>query len=184
MIIGRIAFFFAIVFGIATTQLPEFVQQYRQRLGGAIDEISAIIARFDNEAHDNGLTENAAIAKLENNPDPLVKARGVDMERLIKRFNKLETVQTALESSNTLQKWTTFVTSFDSSIATRAYETYQPAVPTTSDGFVAGVIGFIVGGGLVHLLGLPIRHRHKLFRRRGKHTGAAGGPATYPGQNV
>ena len=106
------------------------------------------------------------------------------MERLVKRLNKLETAQTALESTNTFQKWTTFVTSFDSSIAARAYETYQPAVPTTWDGFIAGIIGFVVGGGLAHLFGLPIRYRHKLFRRRGKHSGAAGGPATYPGQNA
>jgi hypothetical protein len=184
MILGRIAFFFALLFGLATTQLPEFMQQYRQRLGGAVDEITAIIARFDNDARDNGLTENAAIAQLEKNPDPLVKARGVDMERLIKRLNKLETAQTALESSNTIEKWTTFVTSFDGSIATRAYETYQPAVPTTWDGLIAGAIGFVVGGGLAHLFGLPIRYRHKLFRRHGKHNGTAGGPATYPGRGV
>jgi hypothetical protein len=184
MIVGRIAFFFALLFGVATTQLPEFMQQYRQRLGGAVDEISAIIAHFDNDARDNGLSENAAIAQLENNPDPLVKARGVDMKRLIKRLNKLEMAQTALESPNAFEKWTTFVTSFDRSIAARAYETYQPAVPTTSEGFIAGIIGFVVGGGLAHLLGLPIRYRHKLFRRRRKHNGAAGGPATYPGRNI
>jgi Protein of unknown function (DUF2937) len=60
----------------------------------------------------------------------------------------------------------TLFQTFDPYIAGRTYETFQPAVPTSTEGFVAGLVGFVVGGGLVHLIGLPIRHRHKLFRRR------------------
>ena len=33
--------------GIVASQGPEFSQQYRQRLGGAIDELKQVIARFD-----------------------------------------------------------------------------------------------------------------------------------------
>ena len=34
MILRRFAFAIAVLMGFAATQLPEFIQQYRQRLGG------------------------------------------------------------------------------------------------------------------------------------------------------
>jgi hypothetical protein len=165
MIIGRLALFFAILFGVATTQLPEYMQQYRQRLGGAIDELTAIVARFDTEAGAQGLSEAGGVARLETNPDPLAKARGKDMADMISRLDRLNRAATALDGSNAFVKWGTFLTTFEPHIAERAYASYQPAVPTTADGFLAGLIGFIVGGGLIHVLGLPIRYRHKLFHR-------------------
>lgn len=168
MIIRRIALFFAMLFGIATTQFPEFVQQYRQRLGGAIDEIGAIVAKFDAESAAKGLTESAAISRLEANVDPLAQERGADMAELVARFAKLKEAASAFDNPNVFVKWETLATTFDRRIASRAYEAYQPAVPTTQDGFIAGIIGFIIGGGLTHLFALPIKHGHKLFRRRGE----------------
>jgi non-ribosomal peptide synthetase component F len=166
MIVRRLVLFFAVLCGLATTQLPEFVQQYRQRLGGAVDEIAAIVAHFDAEAQDLGMTQAEAIGRLETNPDRLVEARGRDMEHLIARLAKLRRALAALESSDATVKWGTFLTTFDPAIAARAYEAYQPAVPTTLDGALAGLVGFVFGGALAHLVSLPVRHGSKLFRRR------------------
>jgi hypothetical protein len=168
MIIGRIALFFALLFGIATTQMPEFWQQYRQRLGGAIDELTAIVAQFDTQATAQSLTEPAAIARLEQSSDPLVQGRGDEMQRIIARLAKLHRAAAAFNDPNIAGRWTVLFETFDPYIAKRTYEAFQPAVPTTPEGFIAGIIGFIVGGGLVHLIGLPIRHRHKLFGLRPK----------------
>jgi len=41
---------------LAGSQIPEFAQQYRQRLGGAIDELNRMIAQFDSEAAGQSLT--------------------------------------------------------------------------------------------------------------------------------
>jgi Protein of unknown function (DUF2937) len=168
MIIGRIALFFALVFGLASTQMPEFWQQYRQRLGGAIDELTAIVTQFDAQAAGQNESPDAAIAHLEASPDPLVQGRGDEMARIIARLEKLRRSAAAFNDPNIAGKWVTLIKTFDPYIAERTYETFQPAIPTTADGFIAGVIGFIVGGGIVHLIGLPIRHRHKLFGKRPK----------------
>jgi hypothetical protein len=168
MIIGRIALFFALLFGVASTQMPEFWQQYRQRLGGAIDELTVIVAQFDTQATAQSLTPDAAIARLEANPDPLVQGRGDEMHRIIARLAQLRRGAAAFNDPNIAGRWLTLFETFDPYIARRAYATFQPAIPTSAEGFLAGVIGFIVGGGLVHLIGLPIRHRHKLFGRRSK----------------
>lgn len=166
MIISRFALFFAFVFGLVSTQAPEFWQQYKQRLGGAIDELAAIVAQFDTDAAAQHLTQAQAIARLESDPDPLAQGRGVEIEHLIDRLGKLRHAPAAFDQPNVAAKWTALAETFDPQIAERAYEAYEPAIPTTPDGFISGLIGFVIGGGLVHLIGLPIRHRKKLFRRR------------------
>ncbi len=168
MIIGRIALFFALLFGLASTQMPEFWQQYRQRLGGAIDELTAIVTQFDTQAASQNLTPDVAITRLETSPDPIAQGRGEEMHRIIARLAKLRHAAAAFNDPNIAGKWTTLIQTFDPYIAERTYEAFQPAIPTSADGFIAGVIGFIVGGGIVHLIGLPIRHRHKLFGQRSK----------------
>ncbi len=163
MIIGRIALFFALLFGLASTQMPEFWQQYRQRLGGAIDELTAIVTQFDTQAASQHLTPDAAIAHLEGSGDPIAQGRGDEMRRIIGRLAKLQRSAAAFNDPNIAGKWATLIETFDPYIAGRTYATFQPAIPTTVDAFIAGLIGFLVGGGIVHLIGLPIRHRHKLF---------------------
>ncbi|MHB8883658.1 MAG: DUF2937 family protein [Methylovirgula sp.] len=167
MIIRRLALFFALLSGVVTTQMPEYWQQYRQRLDGAIDELSTIVARFDADNAAYKLTQQGGIAHLEASPDPLVRARGVEMQHIVRRLQKLQRADAAFNDKNLPDKWWTLATTFDPAIAARAYETYQPAIPATLDGFIAGLIGFFIGGALIHLLGLPIRYRHKIFRRRG-----------------
>lgn len=165
MIISRIALFIAFISGLLTTQMPEYWQQYRQRLEGAIDELQTIVIRFDNDSAAQGLSEAEGIAHLEHSSDELTQKRGKDMELVVARLGRLRTAHEAFNDKNLAEKWWTLATHFDPGIATRAYETYQPAVPTTSEGFIAGIVGFFVGGGLVHLLGLPIRYRHKFLKR-------------------
>jgi len=166
MIIGRIALFFAMLFGLASTQAPEFWQQYRQRLGAAVDELSAIVAQFDAQNAQQHLSESAAVDHLEHSPDPVVQGQGDEMQRFIARLARLRRAQAAFDEPNLAVRWLKLASAFDVSIAERAYAAYQPAVPATAEGFIAGLIGFIIGGGLVHLIGLPIKHRHKLFGRR------------------
>jgi hypothetical protein len=165
MIIRRIALFFAALSGLMTTQMPEYWQQYRQRLEGAIDELAAIVQQFDTETAAQGLTEAAGIARLKANSDPLAQQRGVAMRQAVNRLHRLREADRAFNDKNLPEKWWTLATTFDPAIAARAYQTYQPAVPTTGEGFIAGVIGFFIGGGLIHLLGLPIRYRHKILRK-------------------
>ncbi|MEI9915615.1 MAG: DUF2937 family protein [Methylovirgula sp.] len=83
MILNRIALFFAFVFGFASTQAPEFWQQYQQRLGGAIDELTTIVSQFDSEAAAQHLSESRAVDRLEANSDPLAQGRGAEMQRIV-----------------------------------------------------------------------------------------------------
>src|SRR5258708_3513030 len=50
MFFRAVAFVVALMTGMTLSQVPEFAQQYRQRLGGAIDELALIITHFDEGA--------------------------------------------------------------------------------------------------------------------------------------
>ena len=43
MRVHPVAFVIGLLLGFALSQTPEFAQQYRQRLGGAIDELQRIV---------------------------------------------------------------------------------------------------------------------------------------------
>ncbi|MFL5076166.1 MAG: DUF2937 family protein, partial [Microvirga sp.] len=51
----------------------------------------------------------------------------------------------------------------DTDLARAAYRDFEPAVPTTQEGFVTAVLGFLLGYALSRLVGVPLR---RAFIRR------------------
>ena len=66
--------------GLVASQGPEFSQQYRQRLGGGIDELRQVVARFDADARAHGETPESAITRLRGNADDLASRQGTAMQ--------------------------------------------------------------------------------------------------------
>jgi hypothetical protein len=167
MLIRRLALFFAMIFGVIGAQFPEYAQQYRQRLGGAIDELNAIITRFDQDAAQSGLSEPDGIARLQHNPDVFVQGRGDQMREIVARRDKLEKQSQIYTDGGSVKRVWELATQADPYIAWRAYESFEPGVPVTTEGFVSAAIGFVVGWGLIRLLGWPIeRHHRRRLRMR------------------
>ena len=158
--IGRtIAVAVAAVVGVGTSQLPEFGQQYRQRLGGAVDELRGVAASFDQDAADNGLDRPAALAEIARNPSGLVQDRAASMGETMQRLENLEAQQQAFRDAGAFGRLYTLTPHFDPPLVAATWEDYEPAVPVTSEGFVAAGGGFLAA--LLLLLGLG-----RLFRRR------------------
>lgn len=159
MILRRLAFFFALLFGLALTQVPEFVEQYRQRLGGAIDELAAVIARFDSDSAQQGLTQGGGIDRLRSNSDRLAQQRGAQLQDNIDRLSALREAQAQFRSEGPVARLGTFVTHYDSRIARGTYNDFEPAIPTSPEALFLGLVGFVIGGGVVHMAGRPLRRR-------------------------
>jgi hypothetical protein len=157
MILRRLALFVGLLAGLAATQLPEFVEQYRQRLGGAIDELSAIVARFDSDSGQQGLTETGGIDRLRANKDRFVQQRGEQMQDNVERLRRLRDAQIAFASEGALARLATFSTHYDGRIARGAWSDFEPAVPTTAEALAVGLLGFLLGGGMVHAAARPFR---------------------------
>ena len=113
MLFRRLAVAIALIVAGLASQAPEFVQQYGQRLGGAIDELRSIVARFDQEATNQSLTRDQGIARLESNPDPLAQGRGRDMQGTVARLASLERQRDAFAVAGPLSRYTVFAEDFD-----------------------------------------------------------------------
>ncbi len=166
MIVRRLALFVALAVGFAMTQVPEFVEQYRQRLGGAIDELSAIISRFDADSAQQGLTEAGGIDRLKANAEPFVRQRGEQMGENVERLQSLRDGQARFKSDGPVARLATFATHYDGRIAQGTFRDFEPAVPASAEAFVLGLVGFLGGGGIVHLVGRPFRGRRLRARER------------------
>lgn len=159
MILRRLAFAISLVFGAVTSQLPEFAQQYRQRLGGAVDELHAIVAQFDREARDERLTREEALARLQANADPLVTKRAEAMRETIAREDRLTRQQQSFAQAGPMARLGVMMSDYDAGIARAAWRAFEPAVPLTSEGIVSGVVGFLLGGGVLRLIIWPFTRR-------------------------
>jgi len=131
--------------GTASSQLPEFSQQYRQRLGGAIDALEEILADFNRDAAAHGLGAAEAIARQKASEDPFVRARGNSMLNAEIRLSRLQQQQAELETAGPIQRLMIFAHGFDPQLAQATAEDYQPAVPVTVTGFASAGVGALAG---------------------------------------
>ena len=117
MFVHRLALAIALLAGLIGSQGPEFAQQYRQRLGGAVDELNRIVAKFDAEAQRENLTPAEGLSRLDQNADPLARQRGEAMAETIDRANRLEGQLQAMASAGPLMRLFVMAKDFDPEIA-------------------------------------------------------------------
>lgn len=134
--------------GGLAAQGPEFAQQYAQRLGGALDELKREVATLESDAKATGHTRDGAVDKLRTNPDTLVARRGEAARTDIERMARLSAQQQALASATSpLGRLAAVIRDPDVPLARATYQDYDPALPTTTDGLVAGLLGFLAAWG-------------------------------------
>ena len=158
-LLRRFALVFGLFVGTLASQLPEFAQQYRQRLGGALDELTRIIRNFDDQAQSQGLTEGAAIDRLKKNDDRLAQHQGESMQDNVIRRDRLADQQDAFRQAGPVGRLGVLARDFDPAIARGAWNTFEPAVPVTIEGLAAGGVGLVAGYCLWHACALPFRRR-------------------------
>jgi len=166
MLARRIALVIGLFCGLLGTQWPEFSQQYRQRLGGALDELRRIVASFDAEADSHSLTPAQGVARLKDNADPMARERGADIEGDIAREARLERQLDALRDAGPLRRLLVTATDFDAPIAGETFSNFEPAIPVTSESLIVGGLALLVGWGGTHACAWPIRRRWRGWRAR------------------
>ena len=153
--------------GLIASQGPEFSQQYRQRLGGGIDELKQVVGRFDEDARAHGETAQSAIARLRANPDDLASRQGTAMEGNRDRLARLEAHRQRMIDAGPFGRVALMVRDGDVDIMSAAYADFEPAVPVTQEGLLATAFGFVVLWGAFLLIAGFVRN---LVRRRAPST--------------
>lgn len=145
------------------SQFPEFSQQYVQRLGGAVDELSRFVDEFDADAAGLGLSRAAALADLEAG-GAMGAARADTMGRVIARHARLSDDLQVLEVAGPFTRLHRVGHLGDAEIAAKVWQAYRPALPLTFEGVVFAGAGFL--GGLAVVGGLGGIARRLAGRRK------------------
>jgi hypothetical protein len=166
MLARRLALAIAVLAGLIGSQGPEFAQQYRQRLGGALEELDRIVSEFDAEVQRQSLSRAEALKRLEDNSDPLAREGGEDMDKAIDRAARLNEQIQAMNSAGPLMRLYVVATSFDPKIAQSTLDNYEPAEPLSLGGLTAGGLAALWGWAATRLIAWPFIRRSRLRAAR------------------
>lgn len=151
------------------SQFPEFSQQYMQRLGGAVDELSRQVTRYEGDAARMGMELDAYLAALAEEGE-MARTQAGNMASDIARHERLSAALERLEGAGPFMRAKlAFEVLPDSEVAARAFETYKPAVPATFEGAVFAGAGFLAGWAVLALGFAVLRRSWRMLR------GTAGG---------
>ncbi|TMM50899.1 DUF2937 family protein [Sulfitobacter sabulilitoris] len=141
------------------SQFPEYAQQYVQRLGGAVDELSRVVADFDASAAALDLSRAAALEQMAGTA--FVERRRADMQATFARHARLRADLAVLERHGPFMRAYHGARLRDREIAARAWSAYQPALPLNFAGAVFGGIGALAGMSAVMIGAAPLRRRRR-----------------------
>jgi Protein of unknown function (DUF2937) len=169
MIVRAIALVAGLAGGVATSQLPEYSQQYRQRLGGAIDELARVMTEFDADAARHGMTREQGIVRLLENNDKFVSERGVRLREDSARLARLQRQLAVFQSAGAFRRIAVMASDLDAATAQRAWAHFEPGVPVSIEGAALGGAGFLAGYGALRFILWPVglRRRIRLEGARG-----------------
>ena len=144
----------AAVAGVAFAQLPAFIQQYLQRLGGHVDEAQLNLSQ---------VITGASFRTLD------APAREVLTVSLNQRVSELETGEQAITSASASVRPFIFLRELNPDIAMATFRAFEPAVPLSSAGLIYGLAGIVAGWLFYELLKVPAGLAVR--RRRAHHAG-------------
>jgi hypothetical protein len=146
LLLGKmLAMAMALIGGLLFSQAPEFAQQYRQRIGGALDELRAIITQFDNEASRNGLDRQTALGLYTTSAEQFLRAQGDAMRYSFTRYQTLEQQSRDLDQAPPMAKPFVILRNPDPDLTTNAWRDFAPGIPVTMAGLVWAGVGLILG---------------------------------------
>ena len=133
-------------------QIPELIQQYRQRIGGAADELNVIVRNFDEDSRRSGFDRAGAFGLRKKNPERLVREQGQRMEDYTGRLERPNSQQSVLANGVTLAAVLSVAFDYDAQIMSQARAAFTPAFPLTLTSVIFAIIGFILCYGPLLLL--------------------------------
>ena len=161
MIIRTLTLVGGLIAGAGASQFPEFSQQYAQRLGGAVDALSEVVADFDASAVSEGLTRRQALEQMQGTN--FIERRRLDMERTFDRHVVLSEDLKLLKDAGPFTRAYNATRFRDGDVANAAWEAYEPAVPLNLTGAIFAGFGFLAGwisiGAVLAVVRWPFRRR-------------------------
>lgn len=132
-----------VVLGVSLSQFPEYSQQYVQRLGGAVDELTTVVKDFDFSAQQSGMSRQEALDKMTGTE--FLNRRQDDMIRTFARHDYLRTSYADLREANAFRRLASIQQFGDPQVAKGAWEDFQPAIPLSLESLSLLLLGYSGG---------------------------------------
>lgn len=134
--------------GIGASQIPQFVQEYEQRLGGASDEADRQMAEYEKVAQQAGMILSTYIALLKSNSDARVIATGETISKLQTRAQGLRQQRRELSQSMRLLKPVVLAQHYDRDLLNATWQQFHLSLLLDP---IFGALGLILGW-FIHML--------------------------------
>lgn len=152
-LVHRVLIFLIIASSAALfSQAPEFAQQYRQRLGGAIDELTRIIQTFDEQANHAGLDRQAALNVYTASQEGFLRQQGDALRSSFARYQSLSDQLEDLSAASPILRPVMIARQPDHRIIAHVWQDFVPALPVSIAGAVWAGFGALTGAIAVSFL--------------------------------
>ena len=139
-IIDRIV---AVAGAIIFFQIPTFLVQYKQRLGGHVDELARLIKQYKSAAASNGKSVEEYISLHLNSGVNEFISTGKLMTENMERFNELSIALQNLSDSSGIKKLFVFLKSVNFDIFKETYKDFVPGISFNLDSILYCIAGII-----------------------------------------
>lgn len=154
-------FVFSGFLAFLSADIPEFMQQYRQRIGGHISELKSFLRDFDQDASRFELSRGAALQLMETKPERFFQGRATTVRGYVERLTRLEGQEELLRYAASPFTVLAFYRDYDQKIYDETLKAYKWGVNAEGIqlGLIVWMLSFLALGAPVLLFGALSRER-------------------------
>lgn len=146
-----------ILMALILSQFPTFHQQYLQRLGGHVDELTTQVTALDARAARIEMSRFEYIRSLKNNPEVPAQMEGAALEDLITRHVRYSQSLERLATLSMLYMGPVLVFEAEPQVALTTLSEFSPGLSLTLTGAGYTLFGYVLGYfGLMALFSLVL----------------------------
>jgi hypothetical protein len=149
------------------SQAQEFAQQYRQRLAGAIDELTTIIQTFDEQANHAGLDRQTALNVYARSNEDFLRQQGDVMRRSFARYQSLSDQLEDLSVASPILRPLMVARQPDHRIVANVWRDFVPGLPVSVAGLVWCGFGMLIGAIILAMFGILVGMAGRVGRSLG-----------------
>ena len=138
------------------SQIPQFMQQYTQRLAGHVDALQKLINQLHQMAAFSHKNLDQYIQKFKESADPDFIRQGDFMQGIVTRWQELQQALNHLTQSPFWLRPYYFLRDLQSDIAHSTFASFQPGINLTIEGLCYAGGGMILGWALYQLIATGI----------------------------
>lgn len=134
------------------SQIPQFMQQYTQRLAGHVAELHHLLEQLRKTASNSQKSLDQYVQKFVSSPDADFASQGAFMQGILQRWDELNQALVQLSQSPAWTRPFVFFKELQPDIAQSTFATFQPGINLNLEGLCYAGIGILIGWAFFQLI--------------------------------